>query len=504
MDLIAAAKKAERFADALKKFKDPVPEAATDITDQVAELYAIGHALRDLDTSIFSPDGRRNFDLVREDLDLVLESLDYTLSDIFVKLGSLANGSPVVTSSQYASLWRDICRYFNSESRLSLITRLKLYRTLLQQLGLKMKRSLGRPDIMEPLRRDLDDLLLDQNPPNRLVRQVNNLSLRPSGRPARRSFERPRPPNPPQSPMSPNAGTPPWAPEVSEASTATSTYSSSTSETVDAHWATVVTRDMSATPLRGEAAGPACYGDPNPDAKRLLNDEYELVFAMAFGRKLEVELYVRDPDKRARILCKSPKQNLSGYRFYCLPLNTLLFKRQARTLQLCRRANHRTTVELWAILQFSTIERLVVFFCTLIALRAQDAGRPIHNLGDFDLKDEEECFGGLIEDDGYQHALRVFRDTHSKAIRIQASVMTGEMKNTPVWTAFIHHHLRSRSWLARASPRTLLLRDLRRHVFSSRYTPDITARGEHILAFKSDADANGFFATIKDLAQLQN
>jgi hypothetical protein len=56
---------------------------------------------------------------------------------------------------------------------------------------------------------------------------------------------------------------------------------------------------------------------------------------------------------------------------------------------------------------------------------------------------------------------------------------------TPIWTAFITHYLVSASWLRRANPTLVYLRELRRHVFSSEYTPLMTERGEHVLKFTS-------------------
>lgn len=37
---------------------------------------------------------------------------------------------------------------------------------------------------------------------------------------------------------------------------------------------------------------------------------------------------------------------------------------------------------------------LVVFFCTFVALRAQDTAREVTDIRDYDLEDEEELYGG--------------------------------------------------------------------------------------------------------------
>lgn len=124
-------------------------------------------------------------------------------------------------------------------------------------------------------------------------------------------------------------------------------------------------------------------------------------------------------------------------------------------------------------------------------------------------------------DDHYEHALRVYRDRDSGAIRLQASVKDGELKRyrpfpfthlilaplccvaipdhpfrfpsnlyyfhvgrTPVWTAFITHNVCSSRWMHRFGSKTIHLADLQRYVFSSEYVPQLGPGGEHELVFK--------------------
>ena len=39
---------------------------------------------------------------------------------------------------------------------------------------------------------------------------------------------------------------------------------------------------------------------------------------------------------------------------------------------------------------------MVIFYCTFLALRSQDSGRPVENIEDYELEDEEEIFGGHV------------------------------------------------------------------------------------------------------------
>lgn len=142
-----------------------------------------------------------------------------------------------------------------------------------------------------------------------------------------------------------------------------------------------------------------------------------------------------------------------------------------------------------------------------------------------------------IVDDDYPHALRVYQDRVSGAVRLQASVHKGIMdrsvralviiwpsltdfNSTPVWTAFVTHQLKRRSWLKPLDSRTVAVRDLKLTILMSAedYNPPTTNNGEHILKFTSRSgayaphilvfvalikaylDADGFLETMKDIA----
>ena len=93
---------------------------------------------------------------------------------------------------------------------------------------------------------------------------------------------------------------------------------------------------------------------------------------------------------------------------------------------------------------------------------------------------------------------------------------------TPIWTAFVTNSLLSSLWLRRSGS-TIYLSGMRRHVFTSEYTPMQTMRGEQILEFTTThgkcalwiqypcvvvvvvdggPDAKGFERTIHDLADV--
>ena len=141
MTLIAEAEKAEDIADAFGKFKVAVDNQAAEVTALVSELYAVGTALRDVNTAICSSEYGRSLRLVEDDLDLVRSSLTYTLDDVFRILGEIGNGARDLKPTAYRQTWKDICFHFQLDGRPGLGSRLQTYRLFILQLINIMRRS---------------------------------------------------------------------------------------------------------------------------------------------------------------------------------------------------------------------------------------------------------------------------------------------------------------------------------------------------------------------------
>lgn len=194
MTLITDAEIAEDIADALSKFKAPVPDHAPDITASISELYAIGSALRDIDTAINSPDYNRNFRLIEKDLDLVCSSLHSTVEDIFRILGDIGNGSRVLSDGMYRQTWKDIALFFRQNGHITLRMRLETYRRFISELAsivkrfastssklpslLMLKRKAPKTLLIGELRGDIQGLVPVQD---RLTEALNNMALQPRG-----------------------------------------------------------------------------------------------------------------------------------------------------------------------------------------------------------------------------------------------------------------------------------------------------------------------------------
>ncbi|KAA8646268.1 uncharacterized protein ATNIH1004_007695 [Aspergillus tanneri] len=506
MALRTSADNAEDVAAGFTIFREPLPEHATEITGLIADLYSISTSLKKLEDLTNDRKYRHNLAAAHPDLELVRTSLKYTLEDIVDFFGDLEERRGP-SRDVYKHTWQDLCAFFREESQDSLSTRLAKYKAFLNELEDLLKDQYPDASLIAGLRSNIRGLLVHQN--NRLALQLGSISLSaPSsassnsaepGSPAsgrrprnRRSYERQRPPLVSQSPLSPSSGTssdiPPSAPDIPcSPVTSSATSQSLGSNFPTDHWARRVFLEehpTTAIPYIGESS--KCLGDAHPGAKRWLYDEgFEELLQLAFNS-----------DSDFRVSLSSD--------YYCLPLNLLEIVRVGSCLQLCRRRRGGYELVLWANLKFSTLEEMVLFFCTFLALRSQDAGRPVERIRDYELDDEVELFGGQIVDDNFLHALRIYRDNISGVVRLQASVHKGEMKRAPVWTAFITPHIGVRGWIRRVDSKAVLLRELRPVILTSAdYNAPRTPKGEHILKFTNHSDARGFLKTIEELRQLE-
>ncbi|RAL15407.1 uncharacterized protein BO97DRAFT_431995 [Aspergillus homomorphus CBS 101889] len=531
MALRTSADNAEDVAAGFRLFRDPLPEHSTEITSLIADLYAISTSLKNLEDLTRNRTYRRNLHAIQPDLELVRTSLKYTLEDVVEFFGDL-EGRRGSSREMYRRTWLVLCAFFREQSQDSLSTRLAKYKAFLSDLEALMKGNAPDDRLMSSLRRNLNSLLVQQE--SQVASQLGSLSLSsPSsssssssntstepGSPVsdrrprtRRSYERARPSHHgPQSPTSASSATfsdiPPSAPDAPDSpSTTTATSHSTSSSVVGDHWARRVFLDEHTnTPIPYIGESSECLGEPKANPKAWLESEGfdELFQLRAFNGEtdLRVCLYLRDEDHRARIVCKARRSARSN-EYFILPLNMLEIVRVDSCLQLCRRRRGGSELVLWANLKFSTIEQMVIFFCTFLALRSQDSGRPVavESIRDYELAQEEELFGGQIVDDDFLHALRVYRDEVSGAVRLQASVHKGELKRSPVWTAFITEHIVNPGWIRHTEPKVVVLRGIRRSIFTfPDYTPPQTAKGEHVLRFTHRSDAQGFMETIAELA----
>ena len=170
----------------------------------------------------------------------------------------------------------------------------------------------------------------------------------------------------------------------------------------------------------------ACFGTHQPDVSAKLAD-YEKLLDLPLENGFLVRLYVRQSDQRARIYCRTQRDGRPRSQC-CMPLNLLRIVRSSSTLQLYQSGTSSRESIPWANLRFPSYERMIIFFCTFLALKSEDTVSQIREVRDHELRGEEEVFGGRVYDDSYEHALRLWKDRSSGGIRLQASVLRGELK----------------------------------------------------------------------------
>ncbi|KAL4795558.1 hypothetical protein BDV19DRAFT_166908 [Aspergillus venezuelensis] len=515
MALSAHASQAEGVASGLHRFREPLPEYGTEITGIIADLFSISSSLKLLDDLSRHRHYGVIFNVARSDVDLVSLSLQYTLDNVIEFFYHL-DGRRGSSRSTHLRVWASMAKFFMEESGETLAGRLVKYKSFLGELEELIQERTPDMFTMSRLREGFRDLLAQQD--SRLARRLGAMSVSsmsssgnstapgsPAGdrRPrAKRSYERARPPHLSPTPTSPSSGSffdiPPTAPPVPGSPVTSSVTSHSLDSNIaNDHWAKQVffqPRTESKLPNKGDRS--MCYGEPHPELHEWLEAEgFVQVLELPFST-LRVRFFLRDDDHRARIVCSAHREH------YCLPLNMLEIVRVGPScLNLCRRRKGGSELVMWANLKFSTMEVMTYFFCTFLALRSQDSGRPVGQIRDYDLDDEEEIFASPILDDDFLHALRVYRDKVSGAIRLQASVHKGEMKRAPVWTAFITHLYRTPKWI-RVMPdqKHIELRELPQVVFTfPEYMPPKTQRGGHLLRFTSRKDAYDFSVIIQEL-----
>jgi hypothetical protein len=196
-----------------------------------------------------------------------------------------------------------------------------------------------------------------------------------------------------------------------------------------------------------------CFGREDPETLLELNrDGFVEALTLPFdqGRVL-LQLYWRPHDSRARVFIET-KDRAGRPRHFCTPLKSLKIIRDRSILQLCQVRRNGNRYVLWARLRFMLYERMVLFYCTFVAMKHQDP-RPFSTLellDNFELAEgynaERELFGGCIRHGDLQHALRLFEDPGSGVIRIEACALRGPMKDVPLWTAFITRNANDPDW----------------------------------------------------------
>ena len=143
---------------------------------------------------------------------------------------------------------------------------------------------------------------------------------------------------------------------------------------------------------------------------------------------------------------------------------------------------------------------MVLFYCAFVAMKRQD-NRDVPDealLDNFELESregEKTEFGGKIRYGNLCHALRVYRDRSSGAVRLEASALRGHMKDVPIWTAFLTRYAGDPDWAEYRGRGIVSLISLRPqpYIFLAGNEPSRGRGGEYLLEFLS---TDGMFSLL--------
>jgi hypothetical protein len=490
--LVQIARECEDAASGLQIFLDEVPTKATDISGCMAELFGVSSALRALDHALDFGQYGKFSGRIAGDAEIVFPSLQYTLKDVrrmFADSGRRVSAPGAFPEPPaYHVLWEDLSRDMKDDG-LGLCSRLELYRVFTQGMFDILRGDHPDDRDMDQIRPRVRRLLRKQEP---LDARLERLDLDPRPRTPAASH-RPSvhayysypsyPPAAPEVPLSPTSSS-----SSGQTRTSRDTYfgSNNSSSTKPTHWAMYIFDGQHpVSPLHYHGEPTKCLGRDEPLAVKMLGDDgFIKVLEMPFeATDVWVRLYWRPTDHRSRILFLTQEKGIR-YRF-CIPLTALKVIRTESTLQLCRVNRADGELDLWANLKFTCYERMVLFYCTVVAMKRQDWIPAPQGLQDFFQPGEKEEFGGEIEDDRFLHAFRIFKDKDSGCVRFEATARRGPMTKCPIWTAFVTSYIGSKTWMRRVSDRTVQLRELKPYVFCDNYRPNKGPTGKFELKFTS-------------------
>ncbi|CAN9084151.1 unnamed protein product [Alternaria alternata] len=531
--LLDYAKEAEETAAGLLSFEGEIPQYRKDIRSHIAELFAISHALHELHDALQLSRYGRYAGHILKDLEVCLPSLGYTLDDvqdIFNRSKKSRHAAPGAFpgTPPYAIIWEDALADFTSQG-MSLPKRFETFRTYLQGMHDALK---GEDDEAELAKfKVLLSRLLKKQKPMPVESYFSRLSIHGNGKGVARTPQPPSPkvprpkihqhptypapqyayqapqlPLPHRSHIAPTWGgigdipfVPPPVPEIPQSPTYSSAssqaYSSqSTDSEPVAHWAMKIFDGRhGSTPFQSPAERTKCFGRDEPRVIEMLDsDGFEKVLELPFeATNVWVRIYWRADDNRARILFLT--MDPDGHRLrHQIPITALALRRAGSSLRLCRVNREDGRLDLWARLRFPLYERMVLFYCTAIAMKRQDQTGIAEGLEDVFVPGEKIVFSGETTDNRYLHAFRIYYDTDSGCVRFEATARRGPLNTIPIWTAFVTQYVGRSDWMKRVGPDTIQFEKLHPYVFSDGYRLPKGSTGKYRLTFTSSEDAKHF------------
>lgn len=246
----------------------------------------------------------------------------------------------------------------------------------------------------------------------------------------------------------------------------------STHQDKNLHWAEQIfslplpSRTALKNPKQSRAYGPFI-----PEGNNVIPPDRKILFRRSFDNdSLSLSVFINPSNDAPYALLRTYN---AGNRWYCLKgIHELRVLRDGSSLQLKRWSHRDNHSKLWALLYFLTWEEMVLFNCSFVALKARNTLTVQIHPDEYKLSKEKRLFQAQIIDDGYQHSLIVYEDIQTHGLRLHAAVWEGELRQCPVWTAFVTHQAASASWLVRRSRHRIWLKDIKLYVFCQKYRED--------------------------------
>ncbi|KAJ4271743.1 hypothetical protein NW762_000449 [Fusarium torreyae] len=173
----------------------------------------------------------------------------------------------------------------------------------------------------------------------------------------------------------------------------------------------------------------------------------------------------------------------------------LCVERSGSSLRFWRWSPSEQCAKLWANLCFMTWEELVLLYCCFLSFKTRNSLTVQVANEDLTLRGERKLFQARIVDDGFMHSLIVYEDHMTKGLRLHAAVWDGDLRQCPVWTAFITHQSASSKWIKKVSRTKIRLADVQLYVFCEEYRQQnqrINSSGAFEIRFVSEEAAKRF------------
>ncbi|OBT67905.1 hypothetical protein VE03_02435 [Pseudogymnoascus sp. 23342-1-I1] len=440
------ARRATDLAAALTRIRASLPPPThADITNVINELLHSGSLLRDLSDLLRIY--RSRVALVRAFWDILLPCLGRSVDDIRFLLGG-KGGLEVV--------WERIRGRIEGEGGGSLYTRFIMYNGYMVQLV----RLLSRPSMYEAT----------------VLKSLVERTLRLR---SARGIEAPR--------------TLPLLPLSSQVRIL---------QTGRIHWAQqIFDRKHALTRMRHQVVS-CCYATSTPDAALEIPPGSTVLFKLKFNQNmLSVVMYLHpDLSNAARLLCRWTARDGSPA-YASRGLHELRIKRKGCALKLERWSVERARPEEWLVLYFKGWEKMVLFHDVFAVLKQHCPRTIMCDPEELILGEERKLFRGRILDPT-PHILTLYHDKLTSAARLSATIPTGPLKRSPLWTAFLplpslHHP----SALKRQGKR-VLVRRLDLNVYDSEYeNRQRGGGGGVVITFCEEGDAEAFIGAWKALAK---